>query len=297
MRDINHLPSRRSLLKMISGSMGSALIGISPAAGQSRRSHGTKSNSYSRTNSADSDNEKPAEFNEETLKNEIEIEQENLSDEAAIRLFRRIQSRKEIQEILDLINRFRAHIDLANLSGKQLLGGSIRTQTVLMISLQSSRVAEADNLSIRYFDDGSIRAEAYVDNTVYYSSTELIQTDGEPVVPAEEYIQQSDDQLVRVQDHHLSMGPPCAGQKHILDSEEVCPFLKWIAGTVGGILVIIPEPGSTVTGGAAIIAVSAAQCDLLSGLERQSPNTDISKVTVCIGEGPQQVTVWPTDAY
>lgn len=198
-----------------------------------------------------------------------------------------------------LVAKHNSRINSNALTGVRVVGDEIRNHERLSLPIQPQR---GDNfVEIRIFDDG-VTAQALVDEEAYFIGPQTIADqsgigNAGAVIPSSEWRQgEMAGGEVRLQ----SFERECLAQGTFDAGGPACTFISGIAAVGAGILVFIPEPGSTAVGSVALAGILGGSCNIARALENGlNLNCEITEVGVCVSYpspfAPYGVYTYPAD--
>jgi len=185
------------------------------------------------------------------------------------------------------------------LSGVRIAGDELRDHVRLSVPIQPRH---GDNhLEVRIFDDG-VTAQALVDGAAYFTGPQTVADQSAlgaegAVVPASEWERGgSSGEGLQTQGFDRA----CLAQGTFDAGGPACTFISGVAAVGSGILLLIPEPGSTATGAVALSLILGGSCNIANALEDGlNLNCEITEIGVCVSIpsplSPTGVYAYPAD--
>jgi len=224
----------------------------------------------------------------------LDVETEELDWFESFYAYRRALSSEAGQKMAEFLDSEDSSTDESELSGRRVTVKSGQDHTLLTVPLETGN--DHDLLELRVFDEG-VSAQAYVNGEGYMTTptveTKTASAGAEGVIELSEWDGQHGAQ--RTVEPAASWDRACVASGTFDAGGPACTFLQGIAAVAGGILLLIPEPGTTAVGSVALAGILAGSCSIAQALENGLDlNCSITEIGLCVSI-PSPVS--PTGVY
>lgn len=216
-----------------------------------------------------------------------DIETVQLSRWSVLRSYAQARSRRPVAEMLEFLSNKRGlNLEYRNISGFQVDGAEIQKHNVLRLPIHgdqnTGQEQKLGRVEIREYDR-SATAEVLLGDDVYWSSPNIsssLEGNSQNVAQNTDVVQALDWES-RQDSNEIGLARTCMTDPTFDAGGPACTFVSGLTAVAGGVLMLIPEPGSTAIGVVAISSVLAGSCTIMKAID-EVVDCNVTEIGFCI---------------
>jgi len=232
------------------------------------------------------------------------IKTDSLQQRAEERAYEQVSSTQSGKDMIAFLRSNSYTIAEDDLSGKKISVDDGHDHTMLTAPIKSERRGgeATDVLVFRMFEEG-VTAHATIDGQGYGTIPagdklhDSISTGTDSVVPIAEIHRQARN----IGDVGPEWSISCLASGTFSATGPACTFLQGFAAILAGVLIIVPEPGSTVVGTAALSVILGGSCTIGRAIENATGCCSVFDIGICVGVpmpwNPAPVHAYPANGF